>query len=367
MFRIKFVFLFLSFLVPSLLKADVVSSPSAITFPTAVPVFPFATSTPVLQTQAVPTSSPVSKTSPTPPAPSVKQVNPLFQTATPSALVSSPSTIFADHLNPIDHARYWTKFDTSYDYAIQNELLNSAAPINNQTYVNPAGVSFLSYSGSATASRNGVGLGFELGLLLNPYSGIAFGAHYLQTNQYIANVNYNNTDQDSESVTLLPTVVPLTLDYYFFLPDGDGRFFLSAGAGYYIANVRVSQNIQGNITNDNFFGLNNTPGGQGGDIWSGNVSSAAVGFQAGLGREFAISDRFGFVLFAKGRYARISNFQGRLLDANAVAGNFGLATGTNGVVDIDLPSNITNANNEHYTTIDFTGFEAGVALNFYHF
>ncbi|HTC21458.1 MAG TPA: hypothetical protein VK859_11460, partial [bacterium] len=104
-----------------------------------------------------------------------------------------------------------------------------------------------------------------------------------------------------------------------------------------------------------------------GDIWEGNVSSAAVGFQASLGREFAVSDRFGIVLFARGRYAKISNFQGQLLDSNAVAGKFGLASGANGVVDIDSPSNITSANNERYATIDFTGFDAGVALNFYGF
>lgn len=283
--------------------------------------------------------------------------------ASPTA--TAASTVYADHLNPIDHAGYWAKFDVTYDYAAQGDLINSAAPINSGSYSNPGGLG--SYAGSATAGHDGLGLGFELGLLLSPSSGIAFGAHYLQTNQYVAGVNYNNADGDSESVTLLPTVVPLTLDYYFFLPDGDGRFFLSLGTGYYIANVRVSQNISGNTANDNFFGSNNTPGGQGGDIWSGNISSAAVGFQAGLGREFAVDDRLGVVLFARGRYARISNFQGKLLDANAVAGQFGLATGSNGVVDIDSPGNITGANNEHYTTIDFTGFEAGVALDFYGF
>ncbi|HXL73729.1 MAG TPA: hypothetical protein VN963_08905, partial [bacterium] len=243
------------------------------------------------------------------------------------------------------------------------DLINSAAAINNQTYVNPGGLG--SYTGGATAGNDGLGLGFEIGVLLNPSMGIAFGAHFLQNNEYLAALNYNNANQDAESVTLLPTVVPLTLDYYFFLPDEGGRFFFSAGVGYYVANVRVGQNT----TSVNFFGSNNTPPSEAdqGDIWEGNVSSAAVGFQIGLGREFAVNKKFGVTVFAKGRYVRISNFQGQLLDSNAVSGSFGLAAGANGVVDVDSTSNITASNNEHYATINFTGFEAGVALNFYGF
>ncbi len=278
---------------------------------------------------------------------------------TPARITPTPSPVYADHLNPIDHAGIWTKFDLSYDYADQTDLMNGAAVINSQTYVNPGGLG--SYTGSVMASHNGLGLGFELGFLLNPSSGIAFGAHYLQTDEYNANVNYPNAGPDSESVTLLPTVVPITLDYYFFLPDGNGRFFLSVGAGFYTANVWVSQNT----TSDNFLGSNNTIGSP--DVWAGNVSSSCVGFQAGLGRDFALNNRFGITLFIDGRYAKISNFHGKLLDSNAASENFGLATGANGGVDIDSTANITAANNEHYTTIDFTGFEAGLALNFYHF
>jgi hypothetical protein len=281
-------------------------------------------------------------------------------TAAESAAQTVPN-VFADHLNPIDHAPFWTKFELSYDYSEQGDLLNSAAAINNQSYVNPGGLG--SYTGGATAGNGGLGLGFEIGMLLNPSMGIALGAHYLQNNEYLTSLNYNDTNQDAESVTLLPTVVPITLDYYFFLPDGGGRFFLSAGIGYYAANVRVGQNT----TTNNFLGSNNTPARESGDIWSGNLSSAVVGFQVGIGREFAVNKKFGFTVFAKGRYAKISNFQGTLLDSTAVAGNFGLAAGANGVVDVDSTSNITAANNEHYATIDFTGVEAGIALNFYGF
>ncbi|HTC21021.1 MAG TPA: hypothetical protein VK859_09245, partial [bacterium] len=144
--------------------------------------------------------------SPTPSVPQAATPSPTAST-TPSASVSPK--VFADGLNPIDHAGVWTKFDFSYDYAVQTDLINGAAAINSQSYVNPGGLG--SYTGSVAADRNGLGLGFELGFLLSSSSGIALGAHYLQTDEYNANVNYNNANQDSESVTLLPTVVPITL------------------------------------------------------------------------------------------------------------------------------------------------------------
>jgi hypothetical protein len=332
----KSIFLLLMLWTPILLRAADISTPGTD------------------EMQTTPAATPVSQN---------EVVTPVSQALSATPLASVSPKVFSDHLNPIDHAGVWTKFDFSYDYAAQTDLINSGAAINSQSYVNPGGLG--TYTGSVWADRNGLGLGFELGFLLSPSSGIALGAHYLQSDEYNANMSYPNAGPDAESVTLLPTVVPITLDYYFFIPDGGGRFFLSAGVGYYIANVRVGQYT----TSDNFFGFNNTPLVEQpeGDIWEGNVSSAVVGFQASLGREFAMSDRLGFVLFARGRYARISNFKGQLLDSNAVAGNFGLATGANGVVDIDATSNITSANSERYTVIDFTGFEVGIGLNFYGF
>src|SRR5580658_3497140 len=104
--------------------------------------------------QATPMAAPVSQT---------EAATPVSQTLSAAPLASVSSKVFSDHLNPIDHAGVWTKFDFSYDYAVQTDLINSAAAINNQSYVNPAGVSFTGYTGSATASHNGLGLGFELG------------------------------------------------------------------------------------------------------------------------------------------------------------------------------------------------------------
>lgn len=273
--------------------------------------------------------------------------------------VATSTAAPSDGLNPVDQAPLWVKFETGYNYSAQGDLIQSAKALNGGNYVNPGGLG--GYTGTTAASNNGLGLGFELGLLLNRHSGLALGARYLQNNLYLSSLTYPNgpSAPDSESVTLLPTVVPITLDYYYFIPDGGGRFFLTGGVGFYAANVRVGQNT----TTDNLFGNNNTIGGP--DIWRGNLSAAAAGFQVGLGREFALGKNLGFTLFIRGRYARLSNFQGQLLDSSAVAEQFGLAQNGQGVVDVDPVSNIHGS--EHYATIDFTGFDAGLALNFYSF
>jgi hypothetical protein len=264
-----------------------------------------------------------------------------------------------DGLSAGDLAPGWVKFEGMYNTSDQPDLLKSAQVLNGGSYVNPGGLG--PYTGTTTASNNGLGLGFELGLLLDSHNGLALGARYLQNNLYLSNLTYPEgpSNPDSEGVTILPTMIPITLDYYFFLPDAGGRFFLTGGVGYYFANVRVNQNT----TSFNLFGSNNTAP----DIWSGNLTSGALGFQFGLGRDFALGPRFGLTVFVRGRYAHISNLQGRLLDSDAVSGQFGLAANSQGVVDVDRTSNITGANGEHYATIDFTGFEAGLALNFYHF
>ncbi len=285
-------------------------------------------------------------------------------TATPLAapaafMPTSTPAASLDGLSPMDHAPIWVQLETGYNYSLQGDLIHAAQALNGGNYVNPGGLG--AYTGATTASNNGLELGFELGLLLDPHSGLALGARFIQNNEFLSSLTYLNgpSNPDSESVTLLPTVVPITLDYYYFIPDGGGRFFLTGGVGYYVANVRVGQYT----TTDNLLGNNNTIGGP--DIWEGNVSSAAFGFQAGLGREFALGKAFGIALFVRGRYARLSNFQGQLLDSNAVAGRFGLAENSQGVVDVDQVSNINGG--ERYATVDFTGFDAGLALIFFDF
>ena len=147
-------------------------------------------------------------------------------------------------------------------------------------------------------------------------------------------------------------VVPLTFDGYFFLPDGDGRFFLSGGLGLYQGAVHVTEN----------YSFTNSGGGTA--SFAGSLNSNTLGFQAALGREWAVTQGLGLSLFVRGRLARLSNFQGQVTNVDGTTATFGLETNSDGTVDVDNVANIGNGT-ERYTVVDFSGFDAMFALTLY--
>jgi tetratricopeptide (TPR) repeat protein len=255
---------------------------------------------------------------------------------------------YNDNLAPMDHAKFWTRFELGYDYAQQGDLTQGASIYNSQ--ISPNG-----WSGSVSASTNGYDLGFEVGFLINPYNGLALGLRYMRTDDYTANVNFQPSlgSPDFQDETLSPFVVPLTLDYYLYLPDSGGRFFLTGGIGYYFADVTV---------NDNFSFTN--AGGNADDI-TGDLMGGAVGFQCGIGRDFALNDTMSLSVYGRFHYAKITNLKGTL-SGNYGSDTFGLAKLSDGTIDIDNAGNI-GGNSETYATLDFTGFDVGIGLNFYSF
>jgi hypothetical protein len=266
-----------------------------------------------------------------------------------------------DGLASMDHAKFWSSLQFGYTYSTLDDFSTSAANINNGSYVNQDLNLPVSYTGSSTFSNSGIHLGAELGILLNPYMGIAIGGKYIAMGDYNANVVYQNSLGDFENETLSPVVIPITLDYYLFLPDSGGRFFISAGLGYYASAIHVSETY----SYSNFYNqIKSTQP----EIWTGDLYSGNIGFQLGIGREFAITNRFGFSIYAQGHYSKITNYRGTVYDQNGNSYDVGLATGlTNGVVEIDGPGYINSANGERYTTLDFVGFDLGIAFNWYTF
>ncbi len=258
-----------------------------------------------------------------------------------------PEVVYKDGLAPMNHARGWLDVDLSYNWSNQADLFNSVTSFNNYLNQNPPA------TGVATADHGGIEGGAEAGFLLNPYNGIAIGIRGIQSNPFQSNLNLNNGG-DGEAVNIQPYVVPLTLDYYLFLPDHDGRFFLTAGVGYYFAVAYVDDNYSYAILNPAI----------GSDEITGNMYGGNVGFQLGIGREFEIGPRMGLRLFARGRYCKITNLNGNFVDANGVPDNYGLVMFGNGTIGADSTSRI-GAGGEHYATLDYTGFEFGVGLTFF--
>jgi tetratricopeptide (TPR) repeat protein len=259
-----------------------------------------------------------------------------------------PVVDYNDNLARMNHARGWLDVDLSYNWSNQADLFNGATAFNN--YVNQN--SGLGYTGIATPDHGGIEGGVEAGFLINPYNGIAIGIRGIQSNPFQSNLSLNNGG-DFESVNIQPYVVPLTLDYYLFLPDHDGRFFLTAGIGYYFAVAYVDDNYSYAISSPS----------TGTDEIPGNMYGGNVGFQLGIGREFEIGPRMGLRLFARGRYCKITNLNGNFTDANGTYDDYGLVVFPNGTIGADSTSHIGNG--EKYATLDYTGFEFGVGLTFF--
>ncbi len=262
---------------------------------------------------------------------------------------SKPAPVnYADGLAPINHAKVWLDADLAYNWSNLPNLFSGAA--NENAYIKTNG-----FTGIATADHSGIEGGAELGFLLDANNGIAIGVRGIVSNPYTSNINYQNGG-DFETINIQPYVVPLTLDYYLFLPDHDGRFFITAGVGYYFADVNV---------NDNYSYYN---GGGPTDQIVGNLTGGTIGFQLGIGREFEIGRHLGLRIFGRGRYAKITNISGNLTSNGGVTDNYGLVnTGGNYLgnsIAVDSTSNI-GSNGEGYATLDYTGFDIGVGLTFF--
>ncbi len=257
-----------------------------------------------------------------------------------------PAGASNDSLGPMSHSRSWLSVDTGYTYTNLGDLTTSADYVNGQI------ASSGTYTGLATADHNGFNIGAELGFLLNPYNGIALGVRAIAPNPYTSDINFQDGFGDYEDITIQPYLVPLTVDYYLFLPDQGGRFYLSAGVGYYVGSVHVDDayTVSSGANSDEIIG----------DLYSGTV-----GFQLGIGREFAINNHLGLRIFARGRYAKISGFRGTVTDANGFTGDFGLMQDSSGYVFVDNVGNTGGPYAEHFATIDFTSFDLGVAFTFF--
>lgn len=263
--------------------------------------------------------------------------------------VAKPLPAYNDGLPLMDHAPIWTSFSMGYAYSAMTDLMNGVKNTNKA-------ITHDDYSGNTTFDNSGLGLNFELGFLLSPNNGIGFGLGYRRNSDLNESISFNNGG-DFQTITLQPQVVPLTVDYFLFLPDKGGRFFISAGAGLYYGDIHVDNNYDFSIQN----------GSSDADDYTGDLNSTALGFQLGVGRSFVVSNRVGISIFAKGYYAKLSNFQGTLTDYNGNSGQFGLAIDSDGTIDVPNTGNIGGANGGRYATVDFTGFDVGMTIDFYTF
>lgn len=322
------------------------------------------TAAPVVPSQPISTPNPLTAVTPVQnPQPAAPQPTPIPTpvSAPPTALPTHPPApqtqprpkpfnYFAQSgLSPIDSASVWFKVQGGYNYSLLTDLADSADIENKMIAAN-------SWSGTALMSSNGIHLGFELGFLINANNGLALGVDYLQPNHYLLNQNLlNGNPSDFENESFSIDAIPLTLNYYFFLPDNSGRFFFNAGVGYYFTTVQVTDNYSYLITHA---GSNDQ------DDFTGNLTANAIGFELGAGREFAINSFLGVSVFVKGRYAPITNLIGTVTKTDGQTAQYGLASFQDGEVHAVNVSYIGYPGVK-YATVDLTGFDAGFGIDFY--
>ena len=257
----------------------------------------------------------------------------------------APEDSVNDNLPRMDHARVWTRFELGYNYSAQSDLFSSATTING--IVGSSG-----FTGLAKADNNGYMAGAEVGFLLNPNIGLALGLRYMNCNSYTSNIDLQNGG-DFEDESFHPYLLPVTADLYLFLPDSGGRFFLSGGVGYYASMVHVDDNYD--------FSISQGSGTY--DTFNGDLYGGAVGFQVTVGRDIVLSDRWGLEIFARGRYARITNYRGTVESDYGGQADAALIRYSDGEVHTGNVSGMGPS--DSFATLDFTGFDAGVGLTFF--
>lgn len=152
-------------------------------------------------------------------------------------------------------------------------------------------------SGGYKAFHLGMDLNVEFLLYITPKIALGLGTSYIQVSRTSelqlveGGTTYKNTWNPKIST------IPLTFSLYFYLLNGSRmKFVLHAGTGYYLGKYTDSQHtvFLGDI-NEEY-----------------NMSAKGFGFHGGMGLEIALSNQFAFIVETRGRYSKLSGFEGDL-------------------------------------------------------
>jgi hypothetical protein len=194
--------------------------------------------------------------------------------------------------------RFAFKLSGGLDYASGGDL---AAGIQGQSdYLNTE----YGTTGEYKIPRLGLNFAGEIIFFLRPHLGIGIGAGYLHHVQE-SQITYDVSDI-AATETIKPTisVVPITLNIHFLVPvSSKVTLDLSAGPGYYFATFKWDYRMDLSLL-----------GYSGYDAYAFKANKGGLGFQGGVGLEFAFSPRLALVVSILGRYASIDKFQGSWTD-----------------------------------------------------
>ena len=231
------------------------------------------------------------------------------------------------------------------------------------------GISYLSstdFDAKVASEKNPLDWGGEIsGEIIFHLSRIALsaGMGYINGKSSSKNVtSEGGTVTATSTLELDAQAIPVTLGIYYFLPvSPKSQIFLHAGTGYYF----VSFAREAYRENDAPYWIKNSFTGKGGDL----------GFQGGIGLEYAMSENIIIVIEGAGRYAKIKGFEGTR-DRNDSNGWSDSTTGKYYTLDrligeqdwqkrtnvfTEKPSG-DDVRNVRYPEIDFSGFTIRIGI-----
>ncbi|HUO58948.1 MAG TPA: hypothetical protein VMV05_12300 [bacterium] len=190
----------------------------------------------------------------------------------------------------------------------------------------------------------------EAGWGIDAHNGLAFEFAYLQGPEYKIDAQSYSSLGWTTQERGTPQLFSFELAYCRFWPDGDGRFYLKAAAGYYQVYLAYTYDFE-------------FPGG--GGPGEGGLTGNVFGGSLEVGREWYLGPNWGIGLFFKERVVPVSRISqsGTYM---GFTGSLGLAVDPNGILVTD-DANQIGKDGTRWAVLDYSGFDAGLSFNFYLF
>lgn len=194
---------------------------------------------------------------------------------------------------------------------------------------------------SASNSSTGFLLGGEAGYSFDEENALGLSANIGFFGGYTDRYTFGGNDFNDSFSPVMIAIEPL---YHHFILMGDSRLNLEIGPGFYITGMNVTEVVNGTL--------------------AVNGPMDGYGFGGVVGGSYDISFKnFSIDIFAHGRLATTSNIQGTFTDDLGNSYQLGLATGSNGVVG-PLETDLIGTGGTRWSNVDYTGFDAGLAVTY---
>jgi hypothetical protein len=254
---------------------------------------------------------------------------------------------------PMLAPQFWVKGALKYDYSFEGDFNKAvdgwkvAAPNYGATVYD------------ASAGNGGLGGKLEFGYGLDAWDGLTLTLSAFQEDGFHGHANgIVNSVPATLTSDFNPLVASVEADYCLFWPHDDYRFYIKGGFGYYYSFVGFRQMNQPATV-----AWGNLPG-----PYSGTLGSGDFGVNLGAGYELRLEDHLGLELSVMFRYVTLSNFTvNGPQQADGTVPVYGLVTMPDGFIGVADTATINDTTQNRFLTMDLTGVEAALSLDYYFF